>query len=297
MFETMNYIAAGIAVLFSIACSYYDLFNKRNIPEKLLWAFLAIAAVASFALNGQDGFVNGAIQAAIIAAIGYLSYRAGQMGLADVFVLCSIALLVPAIDLSIDWGYAAASFSVPAVLLVFFAAVISFSYIMAVYYFYKVVLAGSGKKRPRYAPEIKDGKKALFVAGSILIFIIAYGFSNAIIGIGAAKSAIAATFPVLMFFFAYFMADIKDTMVEDVPVGRLELEDVIAVEKMDPKKTAKYGIGRLIDKDNLIAIKKSGAKSVPVYTGMPPFLPFILLGLLIVILFNGYIAAAFLPQF
>ncbi|MFA5105734.1 MAG: prepilin peptidase [Candidatus Micrarchaeia archaeon] len=295
MIEPMNYTAAAIAVIFSAACSYYDLFNRRNIPEKLLWAFLVAAVGASFILNGTDALANGAMQAAIIAVIGYLSYRAGQMGLADVFVLASIAILIPAVNLSADWGYAAVTFSVPAVLLVFFASVISFSYIMAAYYFAKIAL-GYGARRG-HAAGIKQGKKTVFALGAIGIFALAYLFCAALLGIGAYRSAVAATFPALMFFFALFMPEIKESMVEQVAVGKLELEDVIAVEKMDQKAVQKYGIGRLIDSKNLIAIKKAGLKAVPVYTGMPPFLPFMLLGLLIVILFNGYIAAAFLPQF
>ncbi len=292
MFENINIAAAAIAVAFGIACSYYDLFNKRNIPENLLWAFLGIAAVASFAINGQAGFLQGALQAAVIAAIGYVSYKTGQMGLADVFVLCSIALLIPFVSLTADWGYAAFSFAIPAVLLVFFAAVVSFSYIMAFYYFAKVGIA----KKKSAGKFMGIEKRIAFAAGLALIFSVGFLFLSSYLGIDAGKAALASTFPCLLFFFAFFMPDIKDSMIEFVPVSKLELEDVVAVEKLDTALVQKFGIGRLIDEKNIAAIKKSRLKSVPVYTGMPPFLPFLLIGLLIVIFFNAQIAAMFLPH-
>ncbi len=292
MFETVNYQAAAIAVAFTAACSYFDLFNKRNIPEKLLFAFLGASAVASFILNGQELFIQGAMQSVIIAGLGYLAYRAGQLGLADVFVLCSIAIIMPAVNLSADWGYAAISFSVPAVLLVFFVSVISFSYIMATYYFVKVMLA---KTQSAKKIQLWLDKKVLFVVAAIVFFVLAHTFANKLIGMDGTKSIIGATFPVLMLFFGLFMPEIKDSMIEDVEVGKLELEDVVAVEKMDGAFVKKHNIGKLIDDKNLMAIKKSGLKRIPVYTGMPPFLPFILIGLLVVILFNNYIAGILLP--
>jgi len=75
-------------------------------------------------------------------------------------------------------------------------------------------------------------------------------------------------------------------MVESVQVSKLQEEDVLALEKMDASLVKKLKLQPLIDGKIILALKKSKVKAVPVYTGMPFFLPYLFLGLLLAVLFG-----------
>ena len=79
-------------------------------------------------------------------------------------------------------------------------------------------------------------------------------------------------------------------MVQNVSVSRLMEEDVIALEKMDNALARKLRLYPLIDAKEIAILKKSRVKSVPVYTGMPFFLPYLLAGLAFTLLFGDLLS-------
>jgi len=281
---------------FTGLCEYYDIANKKNIPERLLHAFLAVALLHGIFFLSPDLFFFGLAQAAVIGAMGYSIYRLGQIGLADVYVLCSIAVLVPAQIIEFDYGYAIARQQVPFVVPVFFISGLAFVAVMYVYYLAKVAHGvfgtvsakdGQGKKDRGL---MQDGKKAKLVVCMLTFAASLAAFFLQVSG-GGDKSIVIATFGFVIasmcLFFGLFGRQIKDGMIEWVPAQSLDVEEVVAVEKIPAAIAKKFGIAALLDRKNLEAIKKSGLGRVPIYSGMPPYLPFILAGVLAAIFFGG----------
>lgn len=79
-----------VAIFGLIVTSYYDLFNKKNVPDNLLYAFLAVAFLVNLVFFESTLFWFSLVLALIVGLIGYVFYRLGQIGGADVFVLVSI---------------------------------------------------------------------------------------------------------------------------------------------------------------------------------------------------------------
>src|SRR5271157_926239 len=84
----LAFLLVGIA-------AYYDLFNKKNIPDKVLYAMLGLAFLVNLFFYEATLFWFSLAIAAFFSAIGYLFYRLGQLGGADVIVLASVMLLLP----------------------------------------------------------------------------------------------------------------------------------------------------------------------------------------------------------
>ena len=70
-----------------------------------------------------------------------------------------------------------------------------------------------------------------------------------------------------------------------MPVGKLQCEDVLALEKMQPL-AKKLSLSPVISEKAIAALRRAKAKAVPVYTRMPFFLPYLFFGLLFSVLFG-----------
>jgi hypothetical protein len=93
-----------------------------------------------------------------------------------------------------------------------------------------------------------------------------------------------------MVFFSVFKTQIKDSMAQEVKVEKLQEEDVLALEKMDRSLIKKLKLSAVLDARSISELKTAKIKSVPVYTGMPFFLPYLFLGLLISVLFGDLLS-------
>lgn len=277
-----------VAAAFTGAAAYYDAFNRKWVPDRLLWAFLACALLLNVIFFDSELFMQGCAVAATIAAISYALYRMGQLGGADVIVMASIALAIPYLPQPL----LAPAQNVP-------------------YPFFLSVLAPTGiafilhmlcRFIPYIARQVSQGRvkfTAQKVAGPALVLAALVIFA-----------ALAASFPfplpplyfavvgflgIALVFFSLFMPEIKASMVEMVPIGRLQCEDVLALEKMQPL-AKKLSLAPVISEKSIAALRRAKAKSVPVYTGMPFFLPYLFFGLLFSVLFGDllfYIAGGF----
>ena len=86
-------IAATIAFL--AAATYYDLFNRKNVPVTIPYAMIALGLLFNLASLDLNLILSSCATALAVFAMGYLVYRAGQIGGADVLVFAGIALLLP----------------------------------------------------------------------------------------------------------------------------------------------------------------------------------------------------------
>ena len=88
------WVRVAAAVLFTAAAAYFDLFNKKWVPNGLLYGFAAAAVLANVVFWGPVSIQALAFGVAAFL-LAYPLYRMGQLGGADVFAIASIAATVP----------------------------------------------------------------------------------------------------------------------------------------------------------------------------------------------------------
>ena len=267
-----------VAVAFTGAAAYYDIFNKKWVPDALLWGFLGASLLLNVVFFDSAIFTQALFIAIIIAALTYALYRMGQLGGADVLVMASIALAIPYLPKPL----LAASQAVP-------------------YPFFLSMLAPTGiafilhmlvRFIPYISRQLAQGKVKFTVqkvAGPALIVISLLIFGTIVsslpVTLPSSYFAIIGFLGVSLVFFSLFMPEIKASMVEKIPTSQLQCEDVMALEQM-PELSKKLKLSPVISEKAIAALKRAKVKSVPVYTGMPFFLPYLFVGLVFTLLFG-----------
>ena len=277
-----------VAIAFTGAAAYFDMFNKKWVPDSLLWCFLGASLLLNVLFFDSAIFAQALFISIIIAALTYALYRMGQLGGADVFVMASIALAIPYLPKPL----LAASQAIP-------------------YPFFLSVLAPTGiafivhmlfRFIPYVSHQVSTGKVKFTVqkvAGPVLIAVSLLIFGTVVsslpVSLPASYFAIIGFLSAALIFFSLFMPEIKASMVEKIPTSRLQCEDVLALEQM-PSLAKKLRLSPVICEKTIAALKHAKVKSVPVYTGMPFFLPYLFIGLVFTLLFGDllyYIAVGF----
>ena len=78
-------------------------------------------------------------------------------------------------------------------------------------------------------------------------------------------------------------------LAEELPVSQLEAEDVLALEVMNKDMIQRYKLPRLLTKSEVERIKKTKVSELWVYTRLPPFIPFLLIGMVLSLLFAQHL--------
>ena len=264
-----------IAVLGTGLATYYDIFNNRNVPNNMLYAFLAIAFIVSIIFFQQEVFIYSIIQFAVIGLFGFLLYRTGQIGGADIFVLCSIVLLLPVLPASQE-----ALFNFPLILPILLYGGVAFA-VFSVLYFGSLI---------RHQKTLKANYWYLILIIPYLIF--AWIFLSAPF-FSIVYFTIASLLLLSSIFFLVFREAIYEGITEKIPVSKLPPDgDVLAKEKMGPLMK-KLKIGPVIEEKELAILKKAKVKEVWIYSKLPPFLPFVLVGLLASLFFGNLLFLIF----
>jgi Flp pilus assembly protein protease CpaA len=262
----------GLAFIGVLICTYYDLFNRRNVPNILLYAFLGISLlVAAVDFNAQNAlFVFGVATA--VFAIGYLVlYRTGMMGGADIYILAAIALLLPYAPSTVAFS---GTVYYPFIVSVIIASGVSFMV-------YEVV-----KNMPLAARAVASGKFKLqaskvFQAGAVLLaYVFLYSTAGTLGIFPPAYFAFVSFLVFVSLFFLFFKEIVNESMAEAVAHSKIEEEDILAVEMMDAADVKKYKLQRLMDAAELKRTAKFPIKKWMVYKHLPCFTPHILIGLL-----------------
>ncbi|MFA5050243.1 MAG: hypothetical protein WC501_04515 [Candidatus Micrarchaeia archaeon] len=256
-----------IAFLGLAATTYYDLFNNKNIPEKILFAFLGISILFNFIFFDQTLFIFSLVLAVIVGILGYLLHRAGQIGSADIFVICSLIFLVP-----IHPTYSNLIFNFPFIFsLIVFSGVLFALYIL-IYYSYKIMK--SKKAKPNYF--------------SFLIFLPYLFFVYAFLSFPIFSVAYFSIVSIIIFSTVFFLAykeDINKMLAKKIPIKKAEEDDVLAIEYMDKKIMEKYKPEKVLSAKEIQRLKKLKIKELWVYTELPPFLPFLFAGFILSVFF------------
>ena len=269
-----------IALIGTGICTFFDIFNKKNIPDKVLYSFLLISILVNI-LDPSILIEKLFVGLVLIFAL-YLFYRVGQIGGADVFVIASIFFSLPGIRDPIISSPPLPEdllpIKIPSILSILAISAFLFSIFIFVKYLPRIV-------RKIVRGEIKLGVVNLAQTGLLLIFylilfIVAWPMIGVLISVKYLLLIGIVVF--LMIFFVLF----KDDMLEEMIRWRkkVNVEDVIAIEKLDEKIVKKYSIGRLVTKEQLGKMKKLEIRW-PVLD-LPMFLPFVFISLIIYILFG-----------
>ncbi len=259
-----------VAVIGTAIASYYDVFNNRNVPDRFLYGFLALAFIVNLVLYEEYLFVFSVATALFFGAMGYIFYRLGQIGGADIVVAASVMLLLPVVP-----SFASLAFNMPFI----FPAIIFGGMLFAVY----VTLSFGLKLREEEAkPNLLYGLMVI----PYLIFLWVYATSLLF-------SPVYFLFISVLFFatvfFLMYREDLNKMLAEEMPVGQLEPEDVLAIELIGPEKVKKFKMQRLVTAAEIERLKKEKAGEVWVYTKLPPFLPFLLAGMILAFFFTGHL--------
>lgn len=269
----------ALAVIFTAAMAYYDLFNKKWVPNMLIYGFAACAIAINFIFYDQALTWSALAFGAIVFALCYALYRAGQLGGADAYALGSIAAAIP--FLPAPFLASQQSVPYPFILSMLAPTGIAFMLHMALR-FVPYVARRLAAGKIRFTLEKAAGPALLAFAFTAFI----YALSSLPLSFPPAYFAILFFLAASLLFFSLFKSEIKGSMVEMVSVKKLQEEDVLALEKMNKGLVAKMKLQPLLTAKSIALLRKSGLKAAPVYTGMPFFLPYLFFGLLFTVLFG-----------
>ena len=263
-------IRVVLAVAGTAVAAYFDITNKKNVPDAFLYAFLLIAFVVNAVFYEETLFWFSMAAAAFVAAVGYLFYRAGQFGGADVFVLAAVMLLIP-----VHPSFSDMPFNLPFGFSVFVFSGVIFAVFVMAYFGWKLTQVEA-------KPNLLYGLMLIPYLAFAWFFINSFLFSPVFFAI-----VTVAFFASI--FFLMFRDSLNMLLAEELPVSQLEPEDVLALEVMNRDLVERYKIPRLMTREEISRLKKSKVKEVWVYTKLPPFLPFMLAGVLLSLFFAKYL--------
>lgn len=254
-------VRMAVAIVGTAIATWYDVSNNKNVPNNLLYGFVAIAFLLSLLYYQQDIFLYGLVVSGVLFAIGYAFNRLGYIGGADVYTLAAIGLLLPIYPPHIK-----TLFNFPPV----FSIIITSGVLVALYFFiYTLVNIILKKKEGRYEYLLilPVYVALMYFISTSGIFGLAYVFSMSVLVLSS-------------ILFMVYRTPVMEAMAKKVPIEKVGEEDIAAIELM-PELVKKYSIRRLLDAKEIERLKKLKLKELYIYSGLPPFLPFVLAALVI----------------
>lgn len=264
-----EYVRAGLALAGLLAASYYDISNRRNIPDRLLYAFFIVAVGANLAFFDAGIATMGVLVAVLLAVFGYGLYRMGQWGMADVLAMVSIALLLP-----VHPSWAAPRPNYPFVLSVFLFSFVLFALYMISYYGWKLAKKGKGVADRKYL--------LLLLPYAVLIYLLAT-LPVSLVVLSPAYLLILSITVLASVFYLVYRNPIQDLLSERLPLSKAEDGDVVVLERMG-KEGSDYKIPRVLTAYEIGRLRRLKVKEIWVYAHLPPFLPFLLVGTVLALL-------------
>ena len=283
-------LAIRIAVMLIIAVIYmlFDVFNNRNVPSVFAYGTVVVGILFTLAYLDEGTIVESAIIASLVSAVGYVLYKVGQIGAADVLEFASISLMLPVMSFSYINAYP--QLGIPFIVSVFIASGIIALLMIPFYYLPRAsavlkrrIITMVGQK------ELFKGLLILVAYGAFILFLVYYTNLNPL-GLG-----ILVVFGITSIGTTVFEKPLTDSMVEFIPPAKFEEGDIVALNVMDGKEIR--AVKRKVKEfDRLMTVplikRMRGAwpkRKFPVYrSAMPLALP-IFVGTVISILFGNLI--------
>ncbi len=282
MFGMLELLRILVLLAFASLYAYFDVFNKRNIPDKFVYLSIAVGIVFTL-LNPVRIIIFSFLIAIFIGAVGYLLYKAGLLGLGDGLEFTFISLMLPIQPQPI---LGIPQFGLPFVLSVFISSGIATVIIIPLYYILK-------EKKLEISARSAERAALVFASYMLLLLLIYFLF-------GARRIATLLILIVAFFSTLLFAVEniINKEMVRWVYPKEIEEGDIIATGLLSEKELrllrAKFKhFSKLADKRNIVELKGL-RKRLPVYKNAVPFSLFILAGIVLSLIIGDPLLLIFL---
>ena len=292
----MDFLVLRVVVFAVLAFAYmmFDILNNRNVPSYFAYASLAVGvAFTLLYLNATLIFYSALIAVATVG-FGYVVYRIGQLGAADVIELAALSLIIPFLSRPLIFGVAQSY--MPLVLSVSINSGIAALIVVPLYYIPKALASKQrGYKRNTSATYFKIALIVTVYAFFGLFLILVLHAPYAAIGI---LLVIAAGSALVMGYEGRMMA----YMSQYVTYRKIEAGDIIATGMMEAKdidyasKKLKH-FERLVTPELIAELKsKMPKRRFPVYKKPIPFAVPIFIGAVTALAF-GNVLLFLLPAY
>ncbi|MGI0100361.1 MAG: hypothetical protein ACREBH_01385 [Candidatus Micrarchaeaceae archaeon] len=267
----------------------FDLFNKRNVPS--LWAYATFMygfALTLLYLNFMQIAVSLAV-ALIILGVGYVVYKIGQLGGADVIEFAALSLMLPVLGFPFVTS-GISQYGIPFALSLLVNTGIVALAIVPLYY---IPNAARKLKKPLSSYITR---KSVFMASLMAVAYAAFiAFVLLEVGPNIAGVTVLAIMMASSFFIMLFSVPIMYSMIEYVGIGRFEAGDIIALNLMDARNVSRLrkrirGFDRLVTTGTMRQMRRQKIKDkLPVYKNAMPFAVPIFIGVIMTLLFGNLI--------
>lgn len=267
-----------VAVLLIITLMYaiFDVFNKRNIPDLIVYATIIIGIIIVIVYNFSILWLDFEIAVAI-GLVGFVVYRAGFLGAGDVLELIFISLVLPIQGAPSYSGIS--QLGTPFIFSVIIGAGYTATIFIPLYYlFVKRIFNGKGLS----TPSTKNAVLGMTLLIAYIIFTIVFTMTSSI---GRTSIELILLLAFAAFFSLIFEKDIYTEMTMEIYPKDLEEGDMVALNLMRKSDIAYFkrrysGFGRLTTRGTMAALKNV-KRRMPVYRDSVAFSLFIFFGVVI----------------
>ena len=284
-----------LAAALAIALIYLllDVFNGRNVPSVFAYATLVFGAAMTLTYASYPYIETSALVAIIVIAIGYVFYRIGQLGAADVIEFAAISLIIPV--QGTPFFLDIPQFGFPLMLsLLINAGVVAL--VMVIVYYLPISIRTIRNSRINGGIDSLITRYDIIKTGFILaVYIIFAAMLALTVGLGPAGIALIGIIAFGSIVITLFERPLIYSMVRYVPVSKIDEGDIIETKLMDRRqlsalKRSISGFDRLVTPKVLAQLKRRKVKSrMPVYKNAMPFAVPIFFGLVLSIMFGNLI--------
>ncbi len=264
-------ISVASAIAIALIYMLFDVFNRRNIPSGFAYGTLAFGFILTMLyLNSTQIALSLAI-AAVILGVGYILFRIGQLGAADVMELAALSLIMPFQRLPLIASGIMQN-GMPLIISIIVNAGIAAIIIVPIYYLPK---ARKVSKKPLGSFVGRSN-----VLMSLVIIAAYFSFIAAITFITGINYMSVAVLLILLLSSAsvmLFSVPINMSMIRVVGVDSFEDGDIVALNLMSKGRIERMkkqisGFGRLMAQSTIDEMKrKKISGKFPVYKDAMPF--------------------------
>ena len=279
-----------VITVIAIALTYllFDIFNKRNVPTVYAYSTLVIGLAFTATIGDLQASGESLLIAAVIASLGYVVYRVGQLGAADVIELAAISLIIPIQPQA--YLTSQVQLALPFIISVFIATGVAALILIPLYYLPRAERIF--KKNVLHMITNKDIFRGILILCAYGIFIVFWIYE---IGLSPAGIALVAIVMIGASVTVMFQKPITDSMVDYISPGKFEEGDIIALNLMSKSQISNArkkvkGFGKLVTISVLREIRKRKLTGkFPVYRQAMPFAVPIFIGLVVSLLYGNII--------
>ena len=288
MADPLLWLRMASIVAIALAYMLFDVFNRRTVPSLYVYGTLVYGAVLTLAYMNVYLVAESSLVAVAVLALGYVVYRIGQLGLADVIELAALSLMLPVQGM--PFAALVPQYSLPFVLSVIVNAGIA-SLVIAPIYYVPRAFRKLGKRINTMLSRT-DVTKAAVVTAAYAGFLAFLVFATRIGTAGIALVIVMMAGSSMMLFFEKPMTE---AMVDRVTFRGMEDGDIIATNLMSSNEIAAAkkrvpGFERLVTPKLISTMRRRHfATRLPVYKNAMPFALSIFVGAAAALLFGNLI--------